>query len=78
MKRYFWNLTKNIYRFTPIDRAKSINLHTVDERLFFNDHIDAVWSVCIPFRIVTGAKLTKHGSNRFFHELARSYDEAEL
>ncbi|GAA5878662.1 hypothetical protein JCM16303_002161 [Sporobolomyces ruberrimus] len=55
--RYYWNLSKNIYRFTPINRVKSINLHTVDERLFFDDHIDAVW---------------------FFHELTRSYDEAEL
>ncbi|GAA6012255.1 hypothetical protein JCM11491_007073 [Sporobolomyces phaffii] len=41
--RYYWNLTRNIFRFTPIDRLKSINLHTVDERLFFDDHIDAVW-----------------------------------
>jgi Gly-Xaa carboxypeptidase len=42
-QRYYWDLTKNIYRFTPIDRARSINLHTVDERLLFDDHIDAVW-----------------------------------
>ncbi|GAA5928677.1 M20 family metallopeptidase [Sporobolomyces koalae] len=55
--RYYWNLSKNIYRFTPINRAKSINLHTVDERLLFQDHIDAIW---------------------FFHELVRSYDEAEI
>ncbi|GAA5836168.1 hypothetical protein JCM3766R1_001983 [Sporobolomyces carnicolor] len=41
--RYYWNLTSNIYRFTPINRAKSVNLHTVDERLLFDDHIDAVW-----------------------------------
>lgn len=43
---YYWNLTTNIYRFTPINRAKSVNLHTVDERLLFDDHIDAVW--CAP------------------------------
>lgn len=41
--RYYWNLSKNIYRFTPIHRSKSVNLHTVDEKLWFNDHIDAIW-----------------------------------
>ncbi|GAA5980696.1 hypothetical protein JCM5350_006355 [Sporobolomyces pararoseus] len=41
--RYYWNLSKNIYRFTPINRSKSVNLHTVDEKLFFDDHIDAIW-----------------------------------
>jgi len=55
--RYYWALTRNIFRFTPMNREKSLYLHTVDERLWFNDHIDAIW---------------------FFHELVRSYDEAEL
>ncbi|GAA5963110.1 hypothetical protein JCM3765_001773 [Sporobolomyces pararoseus] len=41
--RYYWNLSKNIYRFTPINRSKSVQLHTVDERLLFDDHIDAIW-----------------------------------
>ncbi|KAK4704079.1 Gly-Xaa carboxypeptidase, partial [Phenoliferia sp. Uapishka_3] len=41
--RFMWNLTKHIYRFTPMDRAASFGIHTVDEHLLFDDHIDGVW-----------------------------------
>lgn len=34
-----WGLTKNIYRFTPMDRNASAGIHTVDEHLLFDDHI---------------------------------------
>ncbi|KAL8291771.1 hypothetical protein RQP46_002029 [Phenoliferia psychrophenolica] len=37
--RFMWNLTKHIYRFTPMDRASSFGIHTVDEHLLFDDHI---------------------------------------
>ncbi|GAA5893738.1 hypothetical protein JCM5296_001121 [Sporobolomyces johnsonii] len=41
--RYMWNLSRNIYRFSPMDRGKLHGLHTVDEALWFDDHIRGVW-----------------------------------
>ncbi|BGP39897.1 hypothetical protein JCM10449v2_003853 [Rhodotorula kratochvilovae] len=37
------NLTQHAYRFSPLDRARSPNAHTVDERLYFEDHLAGVW-----------------------------------
>ncbi|KAM0750795.1 carboxypeptidase S [Meredithblackwellia eburnea MCA 4105] len=41
--RYSWNLTRHIYRFTPMDRSASFGIHTVDEHLLFDDHISGVY-----------------------------------
>jgi len=41
--KFYWNLSRNIWRFTPMDKTKSANQHTVGEKLFFDDHISAVW-----------------------------------
>ncbi|GAA5910995.1 hypothetical protein JCM6882_006742 [Rhodosporidiobolus microsporus] len=41
--RWYTNVTKNRYRWTPIDRSKTFGQHTVDERLFFDDHINGIW-----------------------------------
>ncbi len=41
--KFYWNLSKNIWRFTPMDKGKSAGQHTVGEKLFFDDHIAAVW-----------------------------------
>ncbi|GAA5949200.1 hypothetical protein JCM21900_000857 [Sporobolomyces salmonicolor] len=41
--RYMWNLSRNIYRFSPMDRGKLHGLHTVDEAIWFDDHISGIW-----------------------------------
>lgn len=40
--RYYWGLTENIYRFTPIRQAKKFNAHAVDERVFLDAHGEGV------------------------------------
>lgn len=41
--RFTWNLSKNIWRFTPIDRQEgATGVHTVDESLRVSDHIMGV------------------------------------
>lgn len=34
-----WNLTRNIYRFTPSDLAEAFGIHTVDERISLHGHL---------------------------------------
>lgn len=42
--RFMWNLSKNIYRFTPMDRKfGAVGIHTIDERVRVQDHVEAVW-----------------------------------
>lgn len=41
--KYFWNLSENIYRFTPMDKSKSAGQHTVGEKMLLSDHVAAVW-----------------------------------
>ncbi|KAI5480516.1 carboxypeptidase S [Pseudohyphozyma bogoriensis] len=41
--KFMWNLTQHIYRFSPMDRSRSGGTHTVDERLFFDDHISGIY-----------------------------------
>ncbi|GAA6002515.1 hypothetical protein JCM10207_001158 [Rhodosporidiobolus poonsookiae] len=41
--RWYTNVTPNRYRWTPMDRSKSSGQHTVDERLWFDDHINGVY-----------------------------------
>lgn len=41
--KFYWNLSRNIWRFTPMDKGRSAGQHTVGEKLFFDDHIGAVW-----------------------------------
>jgi Gly-Xaa carboxypeptidase len=40
--KYYWNLSKNIYRFSPIRDEGRANVHTVDERLGMKEHIEGV------------------------------------
>ena len=40
--KYYWDLTDNIYRFDPIRQNKSFNVHTVDERVALDAHIEGV------------------------------------
>lgn len=40
--RYYWNLTKNIFRYSPMyldDFVKGTNIHSVDEKLKFDNHL---------------------------------------
>lgn len=38
--RHYWNLTKNIYRWSPSRLGTRVNIHTTDERLDISAHID--------------------------------------
>lgn len=40
--KYFWNLSKNIYRFNPTRDEGGANGHTVDERVGMKEHIEGV------------------------------------
>lgn len=37
--RFYWNLTKNIYRWSPAVLGGTVNIHTVDERVNVGDHL---------------------------------------
>lgn len=41
--RFMWNLSKNIYRFTPASRSGDLGIHTVNERLEFLEHLKGVF-----------------------------------
>jgi Gly-Xaa carboxypeptidase len=40
--RYYWSLTTNIYRFTPMRDGQAANLHSIDERTALEEHLMAV------------------------------------
>jgi Gly-Xaa carboxypeptidase len=40
--KYYWNLSRNIYRFSPVRDEGRANAHTVDERLGMKEHIESV------------------------------------
>lgn len=43
--RYYWNLTKNIYRYSPffaIDMVKESHIHSVDEKIKFDSHLQLI------------------------------------
>lgn len=40
--KFFWGLSKNIYRFSPVREDGRANAHTVDERVGMKEHIEGV------------------------------------
>lgn len=40
--KYYWGLSKNIYRFSPVRDEGKANGHTVDERIGMKEHIEGV------------------------------------
>jgi len=40
--RFYWNLTKNIYRFSPVREGGRGNQHTVDEWVGMSEHVEGV------------------------------------
>lgn len=40
--RYYWGLSDNIVRFTPLRMESVFNLHAIDERVSFDGHIEGV------------------------------------
>lgn len=40
--KYMWDLTRNIYRFTPVADGDRFNAHTVDERVAIKGHLGGV------------------------------------
>ena len=40
--KFYWGLTKNIYRFSPVRDDGRANAHTVDERVGLKEHIEGV------------------------------------
>lgn len=40
--RFYWNLSENIYRWSPSREGKSLNIHTVDERVSIDVHLEAM------------------------------------
>ncbi len=40
--KFYWGLTRNIYRFSPITEEGRADAHTVNERLGMKEHIDVV------------------------------------
>jgi Gly-Xaa carboxypeptidase len=40
--RYYWDLTRNIFRYGPTHESKAFNVHTVDERVELDAHLGMV------------------------------------
>lgn len=40
--KYYWDLSKNIYRFSPTRDEGRANAHTVDERMGMKEHVEGV------------------------------------
>ncbi|KAF9889799.1 hypothetical protein FE257_006889 [Aspergillus nanangensis] len=40
--RFYWNLSENIYRWSPSRVGGALNIHTVDERLAIDVHLEAM------------------------------------
>ncbi|KNG90094.1 putative vacuolar carboxypeptidase Cps1 [Aspergillus nomiae NRRL 13137] len=40
--RFYWNLSRNIYRWSPSRAGGALNIHTVDERLAIDVHLEAM------------------------------------
>lgn len=40
--KFYWGLSKNIYRFSPVREGGRDNAHTVDERLGLKEHVEGV------------------------------------
>ena len=40
--KYYWGLSRNIYRFSPVRDGGRENAHTVDERMGMEEHIKCV------------------------------------
>ncbi|GIK01155.1 hypothetical protein Aspvir_005187 [Aspergillus viridinutans] len=40
--RFYWALSRNIYRWSPSRRGGSLNIHTVDERVAIDVHLEAM------------------------------------
>ncbi|EED13753.1 vacuolar carboxypeptidase Cps1, putative [Talaromyces stipitatus ATCC 10500] len=40
--RFYWNLTRNIWRFSPMRTGGSENIHTVDERVDIDVHLEGL------------------------------------
>lgn len=40
--KFYWDLSKNIYRFAPVREGGRENAHTVDERIGMKEHIEGV------------------------------------
>ncbi|TFK33512.1 hypothetical protein BDQ12DRAFT_738741 [Crucibulum laeve] len=40
--RHYWNLSKNIYRWSPARIGTRLNAHTVDEKIMIDSHIDGI------------------------------------
>lgn len=67
--RYFWNLTRNIYRFTPAIISPNLNVHTVDEVSPFS--ITIVKNS--PLRLCQKMPLAGHlNTTRFFYNLMQN------
>lgn len=40
--RFYWSLTENIYRWSPSREGAALNIHTVDERVRLDAHLEAI------------------------------------
>lgn len=51
--RFYWNLSKNIYRWSPAGEGGSLDIHTVDERIKMDAHLQGMmlyYGMCIPLQ----------------------------
>ncbi|CEL07863.1 hypothetical protein ASPCAL11017 [Aspergillus calidoustus] len=40
--RFYWNLSRNIYRWSPAREGRALNIHTVDERIGIDAHLEGM------------------------------------
>jgi Gly-Xaa carboxypeptidase len=40
--KVYWNLSQNIYRWSPAREGRALNIHTVDERIGMDAHLEGI------------------------------------
>ncbi|KAL4892898.1 hypothetical protein BDV59DRAFT_208048 [Aspergillus ambiguus] len=57
--RFYWNLSRNIYRWSPSRQGGALNIHTVDERVAIDVHLEAMMLYYDLIRAFDGAGQTE-------------------
>ncbi|PPQ73274.1 hypothetical protein CVT24_009929 [Panaeolus cyanescens] len=62
--RYRWNLSENIYRWSPTRAGTKLNIHTVDEKIKIQTHVEGI-------KFYTDAPITLREVCRTFYNVVR-------
>lgn len=74
--RFYWNLSRNIYRWSPSRAGGALNIHTVDERVAVDVHLEAMALYYGMFFFFSFSALSKVARSMIadFVDLIRAFD----